>query len=51
MQSALQSVPGVAEVKVDFNTKTATVKTEEKVDSAKLIAALKKESFGGSVTK
>jgi len=48
---ALESVPGVREVKVDFPSKTATLKVDKgtKVDTETVQAALKKEGFGGSV--
>jgi len=51
VQKALDSLPGVSKVEVDFNAKTATLFVEKssKEDDSRFISALEDAGFGGTV--
>ncbi len=50
MQKALQSLPWVGKVQVDFESKTAKVEVEKtRFDPAKIIAVLTKAGYGGKI--
>ena len=51
MRSALSSIPGVQDVKVDYSAKTATVHVDKDAVPSEeaIVAALEKAGFGGSL--
>ena len=48
VQAALESVPGVEQAEVDYDTRTATVHCSGGCDRAALVAALQKQGFGAA---
>ncbi len=50
MQAALSSVEGVEGVEVDYQAKTATVKTNGHADTAAMVDALKAAGYGATVS-
>lgn len=51
MRSALASVDGVEDVKVNFKAKTVSVSCEDDSSTEAMIAALDKAGFGATVVK
>jgi len=49
VEAALESVVGVQEATVDYDTRTATVLVAGEVEPGALIAALQRQGFGGMV--
>jgi len=48
VQAALESVPGVEQAEVDYDTRTATVHCSVGCDRGALVAALQKQGFGAA---
>jgi copper chaperone CopZ len=51
VRSALETVDGVEETKIDYQKKTATVTYTSDATVDELIAALEKAGYGGSVKR
>jgi len=49
VEAALESVAGVQDATVDYDTRTVTVRVAGPVDPGALISALQKQGFGGMV--
>ncbi len=49
VQAALESVPGVEVVEIDYAQKTATVRCDSGCSEDVLVAALKEGGYGGSL--
>lgn len=49
VEAALASVEGVESARVDYDTRTATVRCREGLDPALLTAAVKKQGFGAAL--